>query len=190
MPLPARQWYTFAEYVDLEASSPIKHEFLDGQVWAMAGRSPDHAAVASNVNALLNRQLRGKPCRVFSSDLRVRSRATGLGTYADVTVVCGQLDLDPEDPKRHTVVNPSVLVEVLSPSTENYDRGEKLDHYRTIPSVEEIVIVAHDERQVDVWRREGAEWVLHTTRGSGVAAIESLGCALPLDEVYRNPLAA
>lgn len=115
MPLPARQWYTFAEYVDLEASSPIKHEFLDGQVWAMAGRSPDHAAVASNVNALLNRQLRGKPCRVFSSDLRVRSRATGLGTYADVTVVCGQLDLDPEDPKRHTVVNPSVLVEVLSP---------------------------------------------------------------------------
>src|SRR5439155_18899105 len=100
------------------------HEFLDGVVWPMAGGSPDHAGIAANVARLLGNQLAGQPCRVFTSDLRVRVKATGLGTYPDVTVICGQLEFDPEDPKRHTVTNPRMIVEVLSPSTEEYDRGE------------------------------------------------------------------
>src|SRR5690606_31274388 len=121
----------------------IKHEFLDGLVWAMAGGSPEHAAIAANIVALLVNQLAGRRCRVFSSDLRVRVKATGLATYPDVTVVCEQLELDPDDPKGHTVTNPKLLVEVLSPSTAEYDRGEKLDHYRQIESLEVILLVAH-----------------------------------------------
>src|SRR5690606_3991742 len=97
---PARQKYSFEGYIELEEMSPlVKHEFLDGQVWALAGGSPDHAAIATNVATLLSNQLRGQPCRVFGSDLRVRVKATGLATYPDVTVVCGRLELDPDDKK-------------------------------------------------------------------------------------------
>ena len=116
----------------LEDDSGIKHEFLDGQVWAMTGGSPDHAATTGNVLTLLNVQLSGKKCRVFTPDLRIRGVATGLGTYPDVSVVCGRLEFDAQDSKEHTVVNPRVLVEVRSPSTAPYDRGEKLRHYQTI----------------------------------------------------------
>jgi Uma2 family endonuclease len=148
-----RQRFTFADYVRLEETSRVKHEYLEGQVWAMAGGTPDHAAVAVNVSTLLSTGVRDQPCCVFNSDLRVRVKQTGLGTYPDVTVVCGRLELDPEDPEQHTVVNPRLVVEVLSPSTEAYDRGEKLSHYKLIPSLEEVVLVAHDEHRLEVWRR-------------------------------------
>jgi Uma2 family endonuclease len=164
VPDPAQHHrFTFAEYCALVEDKGVKLEFLDGQVWAMSGGTPDHARVTTNLSTLLSTALRNRPCAVYSPDLRVRSQATGLGTYADVTVICGELELDPEDPKRHTALNPYVLVEVLSPSTEEYDRGAKLDHYRTISSIREVVLVAHDRREVDV--------------------------ALPLAEVYRDPLA-
>jgi len=119
---------TFAEYVALEKMSTVRHEYLDGAVWAMAGGSPEHAGIAGNVVALLSTQLREQPCRVFGSALKGRVVATGLGTYPDVSVVCGHLELDPDDTKGHTVTNPRLVVEVLSPSTEEYDRGEKLAH--------------------------------------------------------------
>jgi Uma2 family endonuclease len=183
----ARQHFTFRDYVDLEEISGVRHEFLAGQVWAMAGGSPDHARIAANVMVLLGSQLRGKRCAVFDSDLRVRVKATGLGTYPDVTVVCGSLELDPDDPKRHTVVNPKVIVEVLSPSTEEYDRGEKLDHYRQIDSLEEIVLVASEERRIDVWRRDGAAWARVPSAGE-LVRLSSIGCELPLPDVYRDPL--
>lgn len=155
----------------------------------MAGGSPEHAAVAANVTALLSSALRDKPCRVFSSDLRVRVVETGLGTYPDVSVVCGRVEIDPEDPKGHTVVNPRIVVEVSSPSTEAYDRGDKLDAYKKIASLEDFVLVAHDAREVVVWRREaGGAWSEHATRGEGVAVLQSFGCALPLPEIYRDPL--
>src|SRR5262245_13134541 len=131
--------FTFEQYVVLEKDSGTKHEFLGGQVWAMSGGSPEHAAVGAKVTTLLSNALRDKPCRTYSSDLRVRVKATGLATYPDVTVVCGPIELDPEDPNEHTVINPRLLVEVLSPSTEDYDRGEKLGHYKQIPSLAEVV---------------------------------------------------
>lgn len=185
----ARQRYTFRQYVDLEQLSPVKHEFLDGQVWAMAGGTPDHAAVAVNVPALLSQRLRGKPCRVFSSDLRIRVKATGLGTYPDASVVCHRLDTDPDDVTGTTVINPILVVEVLSPSTEEYDRGEKLDNYKQIPSLQEIMLVAHDERRVDVWRRSNDAWIEIVTRQAGTAELRSLDASLPLDDIYRDPLA-
>jgi Uma2 family endonuclease len=186
---PARQLFSFYDYLVVEEMSPIKHEFLDGQVWAMAGGTPEHAAVAAKVIALLDRQLGGQPCRVFSSDLRIRVQATGLGTYPDVSVICGGVELDPEDPKRHTATNPRVLVEVTSPSTAHYDRGEKLSHYQRIASVQEIVLVAHEARRIDVWSRSGDDWKLTTTEQAGTATLHSISCELSLDEVYRDPLA-
>lgn len=185
---PARQRYTFDEYVQLEETSPVKHEFLDGNVWAMAGGSPDHAGIAANVSMSLGIQLRDRPCRVFSSDLRIRVTETGLGTYPDLSVVCGQLELDPADPKKQTVTNPRVIVEILSPSTEAYDRGEKLSHYKRIPSIEDIVLIAHDRRQIEVWRREPNGWLLTVVHDGGSAELHSVDCRLALDDVYRNPL--
>lgn len=185
---PVRQRYTFGQYVDLEEMSSVKHEFLDGHVWAMAGGTPDHAAIAVNVAAMLRERARGRPCRVFSSDLRVRVTATGLGTYPDVTVVCEALQTDPQDPRGQTVTNPRLVVEVLSPSTEEYDRGEKLAHYKQVESLEEIVLVAHDTRRLEVWRRAGETWNLEVTSDSGEARVHALDCTLPLAEVYENPL--
>ncbi|CAN5688247.1 Uma2 family endonuclease [soil metagenome] len=186
---PAHHRFTFAQYLMLEDDSGIKHEFLDGQVWAMSGGTPDHAAVAGNVLTLLNIQLSGKKCRVFTSDLRIRVEATGLGTYPDVSVVCGRLELDPEDAKRHTVINPRILVEVLSPSTEAYDRGEKLRQYQQIPSVDEIVLVAHDRREIEIVRREpDGSWSRHLAGDGETATLSSVACGLPVSEVYRDPL--
>jgi Uma2 family endonuclease len=124
---------------------------------------------------------------VFSSDLRVRVRATGLATYPDVTVICGQLELDPEDPKGHTATNPVLVVEVLSPSTEAYDRGEKLEHYRQIPSLQEVVLVHHESRHVEVWRRAGGGWT-PTAYDQGEVDLRSVNTRLPIGEIYRNPL--
>jgi Uma2 family endonuclease len=180
--------FTFADYVRLEEDSAIKHEFLGGRVWAMAGGSPRHAAIAARIIASLADQLRGKPCEVFTSDLRIRVSATGLGTYPDASVVCGKLEVDPEDPKGHTITNPVLVVEVLSPSTEEYDRTEKRAHYQAMPSVREIMLVAQDERRVEIWRREGEEWTSHTTRDTGLARVDSIACTLELSEIYRDPL--
>ena len=186
----ARQRFDYSEYLLLEEVATVKHEFLDGHVWAMAGGSPEHAAVCSNVTALLHTSLRGRPCRVYSSDLRIRVRATGLGTYPDITVVCGQLERDPDDGKGHTVVNPRLLVEVLSPSTQEYDRGEKLEHYKTIASLGEVVLVAHDRRQVEVYRREpDGAWSRHVAVDDETLRLTSLDCDLSLADVYRDPLA-
>jgi Uma2 family endonuclease len=187
---PARQIFTFEDYLALEEVSEVRHEFLDGQAWAMAGGTPEHAAVAGNITTLLNVQLRGRRCRVFSSDLRIRVQATGLGTYPDVTVVCGQLERDPEDRKGNTLLNPQVVVEVLSPSTEVYDRDEKLSHYQRVPSIQEVALVAHDRREIEIVRRQSdGSWSRHVSRGEETAHLESLGCGLPLAEVYHDPLA-
>ena len=174
----------------LEETSTLRHEFFDGMMWAMAGGSPEHAGIAVNVSSSLTNQLAGKPCRVFSSDLRVRVKSSGLATYPDVTVVCGSLEVDGEDPRKQTVTNPRVVVEVLSPSTEEYDRGEKLAHYQKIESLEAVVLIAHDQRRVDVWLRDVGGWRVETVTGAGVAELGPLGCRLALDDVYRDPLAA
>jgi Uma2 family endonuclease len=186
----ARQLFTFDEYVELEEIAGVRHEFLAGQVWAMSGGSPSHAGVTAKVAELLGRAVTGKPCRVFSADLRIRAVKTGLGTYPDVSVFCGSLALDPDDRKGHTATNPKLLVEVLSPSTEAYDRGEKLAHYQTIETLSEVVLIAHDRKQIEVVRREAdGSWSRHVANAGDSATLESIGAALPVDEVYRDPLA-
>jgi Uma2 family endonuclease len=178
----ARGVFSFADYVGVEDDSSIKHEYLDGVVYAMASGSPEHAAVAANVIALLRVAVAGKRCRVFSSDLRVRVKPTGLATYPDASVICERVELDPEDAKGHTALNPTLLVEVLSPSTEDYDRGEKLAHYKRIGSLREVMLVAHDERCVEVWRRVEGRWRHRSFAAGEHVELESLGVTLPVDE--------
>src|SRR3954454_3124163 len=149
--LAPRHRYTFEEYLELEQVSQVRHEFYAGEIYAMAGGTPEHAALAAAVTVMLGRQLAGGPCRVYSSDLRIRVLATGLATYPDVTVVCDKLETDPES--SHTATNPTVIFEVLSPTTEKYDREDKYAHYRRIPSLQAYVLVSQDERRIEVFTR-------------------------------------
>jgi Uma2 family endonuclease len=174
--------YGFAEYLALEAASNVKHEYLGGQIYAMAGGSPEHAALAVAVSASLFAALQGKGCRVYNSDLRVRVLATGLATYPDVTIVCGSLELDPED--RHTIVNPVVLVEVTSPSTEQYDRSGKFEHYQQIESLREYVLISHGRRSIEIRRRSGQEWITLEAGAGERATLSSIACELDVDALY------
>jgi len=180
--------YTRAEYVAFERASNAKHEYLDGAIYAMAGGTREHALVAANVIAALNAALRGKPCAVHSSDLRVRVVETGLETYPDASVVCGHAELDADDP--HAVLNPTLVVEVTSPSTEAYDRGDRVEHYKRIGALREIVLVSHREKLVEVLRREDdGSWSRHEARAGGRVQLGAIGCELGVDGVYRDPLA-
>jgi Uma2 family endonuclease len=176
--------HTWAEYLALERSSNVKHEYLDGQIYAMAGGTPEHAALAATVIGLLFPQLRDGRCRVHDADLRVRVRETGLATYPDVTVVCGKRERDPDD--EQAVTNPTLIVEVLSRSTEEYDRGDKFEHYKRLPSLREYVLVSHRERSVEVWAR-GADnaWTCSVSRDGQAARLDSIGARLDVRELYR-----
>lgn len=174
--------YAFADYLAIEEVARVKHEYLDGEIYAIAGGTPEHAALAAAVTTALGEQLRGSPCRVYSSDLRVRVLATGLATYPDVTVISGPTEHDP-DSATH-VVNPRVVFEVLSDGTEEYDRGEKLEHYKNAPSLMAVVLLSHRERRIDIWSRGAIAWDV-TTFGSGqLATIVSLNCRLDVDAIY------
>jgi Uma2 family endonuclease len=134
-----RHAHTFAEYLALEATSNVKHEYLDGDIYAMAGGAPQHAALTLAVAAALLNALRAGPCRAFSSDLRIRVLATGFAAYPDVAVVCGPVEVDPDS--NATVTNPALLVEVLSTSTQIFDLGEKFEHYQRIPSLRAVLFL-------------------------------------------------
>jgi Uma2 family endonuclease len=180
--------YTYADYLALEAASNVKHEFLAGEIYGMAGGTPEHAALSVAVSGALLAQLRGTPCRVYSSDLRVRVMATGLATYPDVTVVCGEAARDPESVT--TVVNPTLVVEVLSDSTLDYDRGEKLEHYRQIASLEAVLIVWHTQRRIETWTRSGSRWTHDDAGAAGSVVLATPACTLSVDDVYRDALGA
>lgn len=135
----------------------------------------------------LRNALRGKPCRVYSSDLRIRIIETDLATYPDASVVCGRLETAPDDP--NAALNPTLLVEVLSESTEAYDRGAKAAHYRRIPSLKEYVFVAQDEPRIEVYRRnDRGGWKLYEARSGAQLRLESVGVELDVDAVDENPL--
>lgn len=175
--------HTFADYLSLEAMSNVKHEFLDGNIYAMAGGTPDHAALAASASGLLFGQLQKSSCRVYDSDLRIRVLATGLATYPDVTIVCGPRQLDAED--RHTITNPIVIIEILSPSTAAYDAGEKFDHYQQIPSLQEYVLVATDRRVVEVRRRtDRGGWETTRAEAGAVVSLTSISSRLDVNELY------
>lgn len=176
--------HTFRDYLALEESGNVKHEYYQGEIYAMAGGTLAHAALQVAVPNLLFPQIRKGPCRAHGADLRVRVLATGLATYPDVTIVGGAPELDPED--ANTVVNPTLLVEVISPGTEAYDRGGKFENYKLIPSLREYVLVSQAEPRVDVWTRQPAgEWTLATFGAGQIARFEAIAAELSVDELYE-----
>jgi Uma2 family endonuclease len=183
---------TYAAYLAAEEISDVKHEYLRGEVFAMTGGTPTHARLAAAVigelrNALA--ELADHPCEVFTSDLRVRIDATDLSTYPDVTVVCS--DFQNSDIDRNAAINPVLIVEVLSESTEAYDRGEKFAHYRRLPSLREYLLVSSAEPRLESYARNAAgEWVLHEAGPGESLALRSLEAVhLQTDVIYRNRLA-
>ena len=178
--------YTYAEYVVLEQVSSTKHEFLDGEIYAMAGGSEEHSALAAEVLRALGNAIGDRPCRAHTSDLRIYVEAAGLATFPDGSVISGPLEQHPPSPVA-TALNPSVLLEVTSSSSEEYDTGAKLDCYRTIPSLREYVVVSHRERRITVHQRTGSDaWTTRVAIAGGRVRVESLGAELVVDEVYRS----
>lgn len=188
MMTPARPLhrYTYADYVALEQDSPTKHEFFDGEIYAMAGGSEEHSALAAAVLWALRSAVGDRPCRVHTSDLRVYVEAAGLATFPDGSVICGPLEQHGPSP-RATALNPLVLVEVTSDSSEEYDTGSKLAAYKTIPSLREVIIVSHRERRITVHHRaSGGEWSARVGITSGAVGVPSLGAELVVDEIYKG----
>jgi Uma2 family endonuclease len=183
MSVALRPRYTFAEYLATEAvSREVKHEYVAGEIYAMAGGSVEQSALASACVGLLFAHLRGGPCRPHGSDLGLRIAAADVATYADATVVCEPIERDPQSPQH--VTNPRVVVEVLSPTTERYDREQKRIYYQSLDALREYVLVASDRRRVEIWRRSGEEW-LHSAHERGdKAALPSIGYELDVDALY------
>lgn len=179
-PIPQRQsrhHYTYAEYLAYERDSGLKHEYDGGEILAMAGGSRRHNALASRISAAL--EAGRKPgCVAFQSDQKVRVLATGRATYPDASLVCGPLEGDPADTSGQTVTNPSLIVEVLSASTEDEDRGSKWHHYQLIPSLSEYVLVSQTHPRIEHYRRlESGLWEYR----DATAGTVGLGCGATLD---------
>lgn len=177
---------TYAEYCELERGAASKHEYLRGEVFAMAGGTIEHGRLAARIMYLLTRELERRPCRVLSSDVRVRIEATDLDTYPDASVVCGAVESSAADP--NAVVNPILLVEVLSDSTEAYDRGQKASHYRRIPALQAYLLVSQHEPRLELQVREAdGRWRLIEAAAGARLDVGPLGITLDVDEVYREP---
>lgn len=173
-------------YLASERASEEKHEYYQGEMFAMGGASFEHVGIVANLVASLHRQLQGRPCRVFSSDLRVKVSRTGLYTYPDVGVVCDQPQFD--DEQDDTLLNPRVIIEVLSPSTENYDRGKKFAHYRKVECLAEYLLIAQDQPRIELYvRQANNDWLLHeATELDQTIRLPSIECDLKLSDVYAN----
>lgn len=197
MPVPDRdpQLFTIDEYLALERTEVERHEYLDGYVYAMAGESPDHGRICVNLTRRLATQLDGSDCEVFSKDLKVRcgplprpgGSREGLFAYPDLVVICGALQF--HDQAREVLLNPRVLVEVLSPSTEAFDRGDKFLRYRTwLPTLTDYVLVAQDRPLIDHYhRQDDGSWALRTSEGLEASLhLATIGCTVPLAEVYAR----
>ncbi len=175
------------EYLAIERASEGKSEYLDGEMFAMAGASERHNLIVSNLIRALGNRLAERPCRVYPGDLRILVVATGLYTYPDVSVVCGEPRLV-QDRHQDNLLNPQLLIEVLSPSTEAFDRGRKFEHYRAIPSLQEYLLVAQEKPVLEHFLREqGGAWRFSAVQGIDSAlALPTLGIELPLVEVFRR----
>ena len=182
MSTQSKAFLTPEQYLEIERAAEVKSEYFNGEMFAMSGARRKHNLIQTNILSELRQQLRGRQCETYPSDMRVRVSATGLYTYPDVVVVCGEpifLD-DRED----TLLNPTLLVEVLSPSTEKYDRGQKLEHYQTIESLRHYLLVASDRVRADLFTLPTG-WT-GTGNLEDMIALEAIGCRLKLADIYEK----
>lgn len=176
--------YTPEEYLAIDRNSEQKNQYYAGEIFAMGGASERHNLIVTNLVRELSTQLKGRPCKVYPSGMRVKVSATGLYTYPDVTVVCGETRF--EDEQQDTLRNPTVVIEVLSGSTEDYDRGRKFAQYRQIESLAEYVLIAQEKHHVERFRRQdNNQWLLsETSRLGDTISLDSIDCKLALAEIY------
>jgi len=176
--------YSPQEYLALERSIEQKNEYLNGEIFALAGASERHNLIVGNILASIHVQLRGKPCKVYSSDMRLKVSATGLYTYPDVVALCGEAHFD--DEQRDTLLNPSLVIEVLSTSTEGYDRGEKFAHYRRLESLAEYLLISQDKSRVEQYvRQPDNQWLMsEVSKAEERIELPSIKCMLLLSDVY------
>jgi Uma2 family endonuclease len=177
-----RLHYSYEEYLSVLDHSPVKLEYCDGLIYAMAGGTATHAELAMNTGALLKREL--PRCSVFSSDLKVRVERTDLAAFPDASVVCGDRTYSPID--RNALTNPLLLVEVTSPSTEDYDRGEKLRRYQQLPSLAAVLLVSHREPRITLVRRTGTGWETTELRSGARVELTTPAVSFAVDEVYAG----
>jgi Uma2 family endonuclease len=179
----ALPYVTPADYLAAERKSAHKSEYINGHVYAMAGASRVHNLIALNTAAELRAQLRGRPCEAYVNEMRVKVERTGMYTYPDVVGLCEEPRFEDDDVD--TLLNPAVIIEVLSPSTERYDRGEKFAHYRRLESLREYILIAQDIRRIEHYRRDGDTWVLtEVSEPDSALVISSISCTLRLSEIY------
>jgi Uma2 family endonuclease len=175
-------YYTIEQYAVMEENAPYKSEFIAGRIYAMSGGTPSHSLIAGNIILELGNKLKGGSCKVYTSDLRVGIMPLDIETYPDVTIVCGEPHVNPFD--KNSIINPTVIFEVLSPSTERYDRGEKWEHYQRLDSLQEYVLVSQHKPKVEHYvRQDNGSWVFTSTDGLD-AAVTVHGASLSLAEVY------
>jgi len=177
---------TEAEYLEIERRAEFKSEFLDGEMFAMSGGTYSHSLIACNLIRAIGNQLKGSPCVILNSDMRVKVQASGLYTYPDVSVACGEKQV--EDEHDDVLLNPTVVVEVLSDSREAYDRGKKFEMYRQIPSLREYLLVSQYKPLIEQFiRQTGEEWLLRAAAGlESKVSLPSVGVTIELAEVYNN----
>jgi Uma2 family endonuclease len=171
------------EYLAFERAAEERHEYADGEIFAMSGGTWEHSLIASNINRELSTGLLARRCAVHGADMRIHIPSTGRYTYSDALVVCGPPVLT--DEVRDTLVNPIVIVEVLSDSTEKYDRGDKLEHYQTIASLRDYLLVSQKKARIEHFRKQvDGTWVLRATGPGDRVVLESVGCELAVDMAY------
>ena len=173
--------------MNFERCSEERHEFIDGVVYAMAGESPDHSTICFNLNGIIHAQLTDKPCRGFSPNMKVRTGLGDLYAYPDLMIVCGEAKF--HDQRGDVLLNPTVIFEVLSPSTEKYDRGEKFRRYRTqIDSLRDYVLVSQDRVRLEQYHREddGTWSEVEVTELNAALILNSIECTVAVAEIYRN----
>ncbi|EDN71041.1 protein of unknown function DUF820 [Beggiatoa sp. PS] len=172
------------EYLAIERQAQYKSEYFEGEMFAMSGASPEHNQIAANVLAEIHTQLKKRPCRVFMSDMRVKVSPTGLYTYPDVVAFCDPPRFD--DKQKDTLLNPLVIIEVLSDSTEAYDRGKKFQHYRTLDSLQEYLLIAQDKCQIEHYvRQTNNQWLLlEINELESTIDLPSIQCSLALSDIY------
>ena len=180
----AQKRYTAEKYLALERQAQYKSESCAGEIFAMAGASRWHNLIVTNVLRELSLQLKGRPCTTYPSDMRVKISPTGLYTYPDVTVVCGEAQF--EDTRQDTLLNPTLIVEVLSESTEAYDRGGKFAHYRKLPTLLEYVLITPIKPHIEHYiRQPDHRWLLEEAEGlHGTIHFPAIDCHLSLAEAY------
>ena len=184
MPSQPKLHYTPEEYLALERRTEYRSEYFNGEIFAMSGASEAHNLIVTNIVRELSLQFKGRPCKVYAGDMRVKVSPTGLYTYPDVVALCGESHFD--DDQKDTLLNPTLIIEVLSPSTEAYDRGDKFGHYRKLTSLQEYVLLSQEKLHIDHYvRQPDNQWLLsEASSPQDTVRLPSIDCSLTLAEVY------